>query len=784
MAYLLELNDSNRKVYIVTEGLTDVSDFSPIDITGSENAVTKRIDSNNDIFSPIIKQSVELELIRENDSHFQELLSANDNDVYCIIINNGGLYLDNGTLRLTAGATLDFIGILTLETYGEQYKTKSYIHFTFHDKMGFLDDDVFEVNAMRMNIPNFLATILPSIIISKYMLIQWDYSHNSINYPDYFYYDFVDFYGKKKKEVLEQFLTAHGLQIICDFSKNYDTNSTPAVIDCGCLMIRMANKVVNLTNSYYLYKREEQIIESKKIYSYTRQVESIDITTKIVNSEISLIYQYRESFIILLFGGNSYEIYFTSTEPESYIYWVDTSVYVTHSEMAVRMKELIPALQDYEDLSSPNIIKYRAINEGSQYNFTMAQSNSVFVYEIIDYSQNYQTITYDYLFDIPNNRNVVNDAGLPMINSSASWQLIMKARNIIITHNLKKSGNLLFMGDVNEDYILPGDLYSVYKYAKRLYQVPELVEENIISYMNNPQSKPNNLTQAMAGWYNGTPVIKIRAGDNVFFSPIVLYKDTYTLKFTFRGWSNMYNLEFYPLYIIKDNIGNLYYYNEWWRSFNSSTKFTTSIFHDWDKGENEFIDTIPITPALIGELYCFMIVNTDPFFSPILYISNAICEVMDDENDYPTGIKLTTMLNNLNRRDVELSVNFGCTPSIDKAAMVYKSVLTNSLMVGINTLVYDGSDQTLLAHLSDIYGYVYRQDRKMFNLDIKGNFDLYSPFEIDKKVFIFTSGSIDMQRNIISGSMSEVVYEPYADIWQWDDGSELQFDDLTRAEVG
>ena len=93
MVYRLEIGNTGDNLYIITGGLTGLTEFEPIEISGTANPAFIRVDSaDDDIFTPIIKQSLEVNLIKTTEGEFDDILAGSDNETWAIVIESGYLY--------------------------------------------------------------------------------------------------------------------------------------------------------------------------------------------------------------------------------------------------------------------------------------------------------------------------------------------------------------------------------------------------------------------------------------------------------------------------------------------------------------------------------------------------------------------------------------------------------------------------------------------------------------------------------------------------------------------
>lgn len=808
MAYKINIGTESptRNIYIIPEGVTGLSSFSPTEVTGSANVAQLNFDSDDkDIFTAFIKQSLTISLIRENETDFQDIISGNDENTYAVVVYNGTLSLSGGELVLSEGARLDFIGTLTMETYGEQFIDNAEVTLTFHDRIGFLDDQEFEPVRTRLSIVEFMAECLPSISCSRYVLVEWAFSDSTYSRPDQFYYDFAPFYGEKKKEVLEQFLKDHAMQLVVDFTKIYDSSSTPALIECGCIVIRMPGQFADTTNDFYLLKRVDTVFGTKLVYSYELQTSTVTITTSDVYPEFSLVY-YGGGYatFVLSMLGSGYMVIFDTAPPDPLRegeIWVDTSVHPNHTEYAAMIEAGITGFSTYyDDLSTGSVVKWRAKTASADYNMTVTTVPiPPVLYTIIltDYTTGVVTIDpSSYVYEITPERNTLNSSSTPLIERAAGWELLRKAKYIKAKHDLSVQENLIFKGTVDEDeisvtYVNDTPSNSTYKHCRYILSDSSTLAKDLINYVNETMVS-TGYQQAFISYYDGNPYVEINAFTYALstkypmvFSPVYLYNGSSTMNFTLTGKCSVDDTDIYLIFITKDGNGNLQYYDgSNWLNLTSLFDYTTITPNNIDIGDIEISTSITLLATNGLTIYPVVLAKTNGITSGTIYISSYVA-LLDVDESYPKTISLNTMLNELNRKSVALSVRFGTTPNLIGAAMYYRNVISNVDGYADTTLTFETLDQTLLAHLSDIYGLNYQEDRWYLSAKTKNNsFALYGTFELTTRILMLVEGDLDLKRGVLNGRFAEVVYDGYAECWQWDDGDPLAWDDGDYILIG
>lgn len=801
MAYKINFGQysETKNLYIVLNGVTNVSTWNPTEVTGAVKVTDLILDAKDEeIFTPWIKQSLQVSLIRENDTDFQDIIDGTDNTTYAIVVSNGTLELaEGGYLALSEGAKLDFIGTLTMETYGEQYTILPEVNLTFHDRIGFLDDEDFEPKKNRLSIVEFLAEILPSIIVSKYVLLEWPYSDATYSKPDEFFYDFAPWFGMKKSEVFEQFLKDHGLQMVCDFRTIFSAASTPYANVCGCVLIRVVNQFAQIQNEYYLLERTDTVVGSDTTYSYAIQTTTSVVSDGIESEGAILVYPYSGGVYTRLISINIRSevvvFEFTTGTVTPGAIKIDTGVYTDHLQYSTFMKAYFTDFATYyDDLSTTSIVRWRAKTSDTQYNIALVTLSTDIITSVINAGSG-STVTD--VVTIDSNRTSLNTSLVPLIENAAQWELFRKAKNIIAVHTLEHEENLIFKGTISEDDFYPSTDYSFllgyfgttrHKYITQLITGLSTISEAIHSYIEGTLVD-SAITKAYAGFYLNDAVIKEPGEFGVIrpfvFYPISLYNTTTDILLTLNlsKQATAADIAVYYLLLIKDQDGNFRYWDgNSWEGFLTSLDYLDIPSKVFTSSDYEKTETITLTNET-GQLYLavFCVGGLVP-----VYVNNVSIESDSDEL-YLTSIKLETTLYSNNRKNIDIETKFGNVPDIDGAEMYYRNCISNENLEMPLTLNYKTLAQTLLAHLSDMYGANYQVDRWYLSAKPKANdLKLYNPFEMENKVFMLIDGSYNLKTGALDGKFAEVVYTGYADTWQWDDGDVLEWDDGDDILIG
>lgn len=816
MGYYVEFGQftNPKRLYIITNDDLNSLTFTPTEVKGSVEMCTINIDADSEFTeTTIIKQSLEVKIVRENDDDLQDVIDGNDERTFAVVVDNGTISKDGTDLVLSAGATLDFIGNLTLETYGESYLPFPEISLTFHDRIGVLDDDKFLPTKTRLTIPELLAELLPSIITSDYVAIEWPYSTASYARPDQFSIDVTTFIGEKKYDVLKQFLNDFHLQLFCDFTTIFTTDPTPSIFDCGCIRIRNVANAGSTSFSYYVLELSSSIVGTTTVYEYALRA-SAGIVTPSVKSK----------FTIVVFPGSNFTFYLTidsvtytvncvkGTVPSPP--WPSNTIYLGLNSVGNLADPMISALvlrssitflkDNYYNQSTISLIIFESKYDGSQYDVVLSTTPSYrATFIVTNYTAGGLTPS-SYLFTETKTSRVLDTELYPMIEREASWSLVRRAKRIVAVNDLDVVDNLIYKGDIDTEFAIERitsflnptikQLYS-YAYTFRFNDAVISREDTIQRYVKG-QLTNEDISYALCGKYDNDPCVvfpkyDLITGANYWryttaFSPIYLYDNATTLNIEMDAAKDTNTGTNYFVIVLPVALvdGLVYVYmNSTWQLMTTISNPIMLTISGADLTYNTLTTSVPCTDAIFAnkdfELY-FMIcssgIGAGAYDQQNIYISRISATVTVSE-DYPDKITLYTTINTLNRKDKEISAKFGCVPNIDAAKMLYRNIIFDDANKPLETIIYQGLDQTLLAHLSDQVGLIYSTDRKTFEAKVKGNnlrlFDLY---EIDTRAYIPLSGTYDLVRGHLKAKFYEVYYTAYFSEWLWDDYDELLYD--------
>lgn len=256
-----------------------------IDITGATEAVTIRYDEDggtNYFPAEITKTSVQLRLIRtdKNPAILNDLISGEDNNWRIVITEGDSRIIGN---RFSEGSPfypiIDgeaiFYGILTNETYGEDYTHFANINLTFHDRLGELSEMTYEPASNYQTIPEIFHTCLQGLPIFRHLRIEFPYTHNGDPLsPSSVMLDVSTFVGEKRNKVLKAVLKAFGLSMFIQYKYQELTEGTSftnipfSLNECGWVQVRHLGKVQDIEHSYYRFESDQSEYKFKELISW------------------------------------------------------------------------------------------------------------------------------------------------------------------------------------------------------------------------------------------------------------------------------------------------------------------------------------------------------------------------------------------------------------------------------------------------------------------------------------------------------------------------------------
>lgn len=354
MIYQVEIGD-HANAYIITGGLTGLTEFEPTIILGDDTGVRINVDSKDDnIFTPWIKQSLEFTLIKDAEGQYDDILAGNDNETWGILIENGYLYLSEGYITISDDAVLKFKGTLALESYTEQYKQTSVVQFTFHDRIGTMEDDIFYTNTQFKNVADIFACCLSKVVCSDSLYLEWPYTLSSSDDPTEIFLDIENYDTKKKIELLEDVLHDFGLQLIVD----YEVKPSINLVDAGTLVVRSVVDFVQQNVVYWGLTQTSYVssVCGREYFTYTGNKLTSQLKTRyllnttsypLINNDSSLSLERNASFIVAKneISQKSNDLFFGTFSLEN----TDIDGGVTYFCRA-RMLPLQYSIQDLKDI--------------------------------------------------------------------------------------------------------------------------------------------------------------------------------------------------------------------------------------------------------------------------------------------------------------------------------------------------------------------------------------------------------------------------------------------------
>ncbi len=313
--------------------------------TGSKQAFQMIFDSvGGSEYMPgeIVKTSVKVKLIREEENDFLDIIAGGDNS-WRLLITNGDTELRSTysslyekyypTLASSGDHDIAFYGMLTDEQYREEYRHNPTVELTFHDRLGELSEVEFIPETQYMSLSALLYELLNGLPCAHNLLIEFPYKYNygsslgiSIT-PDIYYIDVSIFYAKKRDEVLREVLKCHGLSLFTDYSVVVGND----VGECATTRIWHLGNIGKTTNTSYtltddgdkyvigddevatkVLKEIPNIftLEAGAQFSLVRKLKHLDATNKLEIAE-SIFYPatLTEEFFIPIDSVTFYPIY-------------------------------------------------------------------------------------------------------------------------------------------------------------------------------------------------------------------------------------------------------------------------------------------------------------------------------------------------------------------------------------------------------------------------------------------------------------------------------------------
>jgi hypothetical protein len=253
-----------------------------VDVTGARVMARLRFDETKDnryYPSEITKQSLEVELIRENEDDFYDIIDGNDNEWYALV-TEGDTHLATKTktigvgefagIPIVKGQKVRFLGRLNNEQYGETYNHNSPVKLVFHDRLGELDQTTFKSNDQLMSLPDILHDLLQPVLAKRHLHIEFPYDidytvglggtirYKNLENPDRWYLDISEHVNDKRLAVLEKILKDHDLTLHVDFTQvKISENDYSFLEDIGAVRIEHIDQFTEGEREFFVYESDD-----------------------------------------------------------------------------------------------------------------------------------------------------------------------------------------------------------------------------------------------------------------------------------------------------------------------------------------------------------------------------------------------------------------------------------------------------------------------------------------------------------------------------------------------
>jgi len=269
--YYLEFGNSELPLRLYIFRTEDGETFAdPVDwvtVEGDSDPVLLRIDpvKPNGIFTPIIKQSIEVLLYRQDDVEFLDLIAAEEGEFMAVVLEDGELDVDgDGDIEITGdNPKLLFKGILTNENYSENYLPTSIIKLTFHDRLGDLASFDFFTLEPEMKLNVLLAQLFDALPCNQQLYLEFPYKINTtdlknLRHPGNIVLEVSNYLGKNYEELLLDILNDFKLQLICDFDALGVGLESTKLSASGRVRIRFPFYHAETNNLYFAYSFKKE----------------------------------------------------------------------------------------------------------------------------------------------------------------------------------------------------------------------------------------------------------------------------------------------------------------------------------------------------------------------------------------------------------------------------------------------------------------------------------------------------------------------------------------------
>jgi hypothetical protein len=261
-------------------------------IKGLPSGVKLRFDPNKEegVNTNLIKSSLEVSLIRLNQTDFQDIISAEENEYMGIIIEQdsplatGPIYWDANYQPYLKpnenGAKCIFKGTLTLETYGEAYTPFAEVKLIFHDKIGELKDLLFYPKKTFDTLTSILGEVLRTVTVSENLFLEYPFDiedgfYSNLKSPEGIILDTSVYNRKSKLDLLVEILTAHFSMLYCDFAPmrlaSIDSEPVAYLQFIGAIRIECTGTRNNPTVEYHKLELQKTTYNSIDQYIYFKE---------------------------------------------------------------------------------------------------------------------------------------------------------------------------------------------------------------------------------------------------------------------------------------------------------------------------------------------------------------------------------------------------------------------------------------------------------------------------------------------------------------------------------
>lgn len=801
MAYYLEYGNWSTPRYLV---ITTGSDGDTITtwnkLEGQRVAVLPRWDGDKkNLFTPVIKTSLEVSLFRQNSTEFNDIINGNDRDIQAFVTDGERLTAD---YEVPSGSTLLFKGNLTFGTWRERYAHDTPISLLFHDRIGYLAEEKFLPIVRYMSFIDILAECLINIVASdKWLIVNWLYSYTegstTYDYADDFYYDTATFKGKTKLQVVESLMKAHGMQLLTDFAYKVGGDVDLHYANVGAIRVRLIASQANSVNTQSIYEKKVKGVGSDLIYYYARLENSIPVTTEEVKSALYVNVDgdatgaADETVVITIkVGVDYYEIRIDAEGVDgtdgtkTYVY-IDPANYNTDTIIT----ELLFMLgSDYAFING----KITAVVGSSDWDIEVTAKDWQLTAEVIPYTPAGTTVTTG-KFNEGRAERAINTDTIPLIGNSAVIELDPKAKEIVGINNYVLNSNMLYPDTISSEAAIGGldarkkgeNETTVYPFYWELYPNSTSYANIISDFVRGNIITGNCLFKSI----NGSPSVALRQPTARylfnFFGGVQVYTGSgteFTVDLTAYCTDATTAGRLYLMPIAKTANSVLYYHraDDEWKALNDNLATGKVKYIALSDGTNSLTYTFDTflsnTPY---EIWLCVFVNA-PGGDPLTQQENTYITAASLKQNvveaYPEKLIIKTNINPQNRQTVDFDAEFYNLPNIAGSQAVYRNGIYSASKTPLYTLTFAGSAQTLLFHVSDMYATEYQYNRWILQGSVQiEKFRMHDLFTLDGKSFIFVEGSYDERRGLLEGTFIEVILPQRKNNWTWLDNSDIEW---------